>query len=135
MTKTASLSLQIRLQISASFLSEDEQNQIIVLWKEDIPRWLQRRFSHIMTLELVWRGGVPAECLITSLIKYLVKPAHIPLLLYVSLSSYLPFLLARTIVHILLLPVSIKIFNVPAHLFALLSVASICLHLYFGEVN
>lgn len=50
---------------SASILTEDEQNQIIALWNEDTPEGLQRKFFHIVALELAWRGGEAAECLIT----------------------------------------------------------------------
>ncbi|KAJ8914647.1 hypothetical protein NQ315_015386 [Exocentrus adspersus] len=44
-------------KLSASALSEAEYMKIVELWNEDCPEGLQRKFFHIVSHELAWRGG------------------------------------------------------------------------------
>lgn len=49
---------------SSAALDIDDHNKIILLWNEDEPAGLQRKFFHIISVELAWRGGEAAKCLI-----------------------------------------------------------------------
>jgi DNA polymerase III alpha subunit (gram-positive type) len=49
---------------SAAALSEKELNEMIEIWNENNPIGLQRKFFHLASYELAWRGGEGAKCLI-----------------------------------------------------------------------
>lgn len=48
---------------SAAALNVEELAKIINLWDENTPEELQRKFYHIVSCELAWRGGEVASCL------------------------------------------------------------------------
>jgi hypothetical protein len=48
---------------NATALTDVEQKNIISLWDEDTPVGLQRKFYHIASVELTWRGGEAFKCL------------------------------------------------------------------------
>uniref|UniRef100_A0A6P7G1I6 Uncharacterized protein LOC114333242 n=1 Tax=Diabrotica virgifera virgifera TaxID=50390 RepID=A0A6P7G1I6_DIAVI len=48
---------------SSEALSVVEITKMITLWNEDTPEGLQRKFYHIIAVELAWRGGEVAACL------------------------------------------------------------------------
>jgi integrase len=49
---------------SSSSLTREELEKIISLWDEETPEGLQRKFYHIASYELAWRGGEAVNCLI-----------------------------------------------------------------------
>lgn len=49
---------------SSVSLSLSEINQIILLWNENTPEGLMRKFYHIAAVELAWRGGEAVACLL-----------------------------------------------------------------------
>lgn len=51
-----------RRKISASSLSEQEIDQMCTIWDETTPDGLQRKFFHIASYELAWRGGEACNC-------------------------------------------------------------------------
>ena len=42
---------------SSAALSNEEYNSILNMWDEDTPEGLQRKFFHVSSRELAWRGG------------------------------------------------------------------------------
>ena len=47
----------LKRKVSASALTSDEYKKIIEMWDENTPDGLQRKFFHIVSHELAWRGG------------------------------------------------------------------------------
>lgn len=54
-------------------LNPIEINKIINLWNENTPEGLQRKFYHIVAVELAWRGGEAVICLIDFSFSYRKK--------------------------------------------------------------
>jgi hypothetical protein len=52
-------------KISASSLSEQEIDKMFAIWDETTPDGLQRKFFHVASYELVWRGGEACNCLLS----------------------------------------------------------------------
>lgn len=49
---------------SSVSLNLSEVNRIIMLWDENTPEGLMRKFYHIAAVELAWRGGEAVACLV-----------------------------------------------------------------------
>lgn len=49
---------------SSVSLNLSEVNKIILLWDENTPEGLMRKFYHIAAVELAWRGGEAVACLV-----------------------------------------------------------------------
>lgn len=56
--------LPSKRKTSAVALTDEEHQAIIKLWDESTPSGLQRKLYHIIAVELAWRGGEAAKCLV-----------------------------------------------------------------------
>ena len=51
-------------KVSSTALSYEEHHKICKQWNEETPVGLQMKFYHIASVELAWRGGEAASCLV-----------------------------------------------------------------------
>lgn len=63
--------LQTKRKSNAAALTNDEYTQIVLIWEESEPVGLRRKFFHIISRELAWRGGEGVTAKVDNFIKEL----------------------------------------------------------------